>query len=81
MSMPKLWYPKCIVKTVDMSNGNNCPNCGTCLCTGAVLLKAADDRVCCSSCVANYNKELELILKSQPTVSLRSLKFKNRSKI
>lgn len=38
--------------------GNNCPNCGTCPCTGAYPVKAKDGKQCCSHCINTYNNYL-----------------------
>ena len=35
-----------------------CPNCYTCTCTGATLLKASDGKVVCSKCIKLYTNHL-----------------------
>ena len=53
----------------------SCPNCGTCLCTGAVLTKSKDNKVCCSKCVVKKNQEIDLYLQSHPGLTLYDLKY------
>ena len=38
--------------------GSNCPNCGSCPCTGSYPVKAKDGTQCCSKCVNAYNNHL-----------------------
>lgn len=58
----------------------NCPNCNTCFCTGASLMRAKDDRLCCSKCIALVNQEINQWLLVNPTKTIRDLKFQNRGK-
>lgn len=60
------------------SSVNHCPNCGVCFCTGAQVMRAQDDRICCSHCISKVNTEITAFLKANPTMTLRDLKFQNR---
>lgn len=53
---------------------NNCPNCGICLCTGALLTRAKDGSLCCTKCSKAVNDEINAYLKLNPHVDINTLK-------
>jgi hypothetical protein len=55
-----------------------CPNCNTCTCTGAYLIKAKDGRTCCSKCISKVNVEIDQLLSVSPNLTYRDLKRKNK---
>jgi hypothetical protein len=56
-----------------MSNGN-CPNCGTCLCTGHTLTRSLDGTICCTNCLKKANDEVREYLALNPGMTIDTLK-------
>lgn len=55
-----------------------CPNCGTCTCTGAYLVKAKDGRTACSKCIPKVNAEIDEVLRITPNLTYHDLKRRNK---